>query len=148
MDSIRRDGKLIIRGTDLDGEVLSLARYHARQAGVDSDIHFQQLDMQDTRTKDRFGYLICNPPYGERLEDQQTVEKLYKEMGRVFRTLDSWSFYVLTTHRGFEKLIDRPADKRRKLYNGRIECQYYQFYGPRPPRRSAPQETASDPVET
>ena len=134
-DSLRHDIPLRIRGTDVDKEVLSLARYHASRAGLKGRIHWQQMPVSDLSSQDKFGIIICNPPYGQRLEDAATVEKLYREMGEVFRKLDTWSIYVLTAHRGFEKLFDRRADRRRKLYNGRIECQYYQFYGPRPPRR-------------
>ncbi|MFZ5633478.1 MAG: THUMP domain-containing class I SAM-dependent RNA methyltransferase [Bacillota bacterium] len=133
-DLARPRADLQIRGTDADGEVLSLARYHARQAGVEGHIHWQQMPVADLRTQKKYGYIICNPPYGQRLEELRAVEGLYREMGRVFRGLDTWSFYVLTTHHNFEKLFGRRADKKRKLYNGRIECHYYQFFGPRPPR--------------
>ena len=112
-----------------------MARYHAKEAGVEKHIHWQQMPLAEVRTKQKYGCVICNPPYGERLEEQNTVESLYREMGQVFRPLDTWSFYVLTAHQGFERIFGRKADKKRKLYNGRIECHYYQFYGPRPPRR-------------
>ena len=133
-DLIRRDLKLQLRGTDIDAEVLSLARYHARQAGVAEQISWQQAPLAELHTKQKYGYIICNPPYGERMEDMQGAERLYREMGQAFRPLDTWSFYVLTAHHGFEKLFGRRADKKRKLYNGRIECNYYQFFGPHPPR--------------
>ncbi len=113
--------------------MLSLARYHARQAGVAEQISWQQAPLAELQTKRKYGCIICNPPYGERMEDVQSAERLYREMGQVFRQLDTWSFYVLTAHRGFERLFGRHADKKRKLYNGRIECQYYQFFGPAPP---------------
>ncbi|OAT86100.1 hypothetical protein A6M21_04070 [Desulfotomaculum copahuensis] len=115
--------------------MLGLARYHARQAGVEEYIHWQQMPVAALQTKHQYGCIICNPPYGQRLADLQSVERLYREMGHVFRNLDTWSYYVLTAHHNFEKLFGRPADKKRKLYNGRIECTYYQFFGPRPPRR-------------
>ncbi|MEW6661086.1 MAG: THUMP domain-containing class I SAM-dependent RNA methyltransferase [Bacillota bacterium] len=137
LDLVRSDINLDIRGTDMDKEVLSMARYHARQAGVESHIHWQQMPLAEVRTKQKYGCVICNPPYGERLKERSTVEGLYREMGQVFRPLDTWSFYVLTAHQGFEKLFGRRADKKRKLYNGRIECHYYQYYGPKPPRREA-----------
>lgn len=132
-DMIRRNLQLQIRGTDIDPEVLSLARYHARQAGVAEQISWQQAAVSELHTKRKYGYIICNPPYGERMEDLQSAERLYREMGQVFRALDTWSSYVLTAHHGFERLFGRRADKKRKLYNGRIECNYYQFFGPRPP---------------
>ncbi|MHB1127876.1 MAG: THUMP domain-containing class I SAM-dependent RNA methyltransferase [Bacillota bacterium] len=134
------DQPLQIRGTDIDQEVLSQARYHARLAGVEKHIHWQQAPVAELRTQKKYGCIICNPPYGERMEERQTVERLYHEMGQVFKPLDTWSFYVLTAHPGFERLCGRRADKRRKLYNGRIECQFYQFYGPRPPRRAEDEE--------
>ncbi|MGS0764549.1 THUMP domain-containing class I SAM-dependent RNA methyltransferase [Syntrophomonas curvata] len=133
-DRIKREKKLSIRGTDIDKEVLSLARYHARQAGVEEHIHFQAMPVSAVSSHDKYGCIICNPPYGERLEDKATVEELYRQMGGVFRVLDSWSVYVLTAHQRFESLYGRTADRRRKLYNGRIQCCYYQFYGPRPPK--------------
>lgn len=133
-EMIKRDLKLDIAGYDLDPEAISLARYHARQAGVADQIHFQQRPLSELQTKKKYGYLICNPPYGERLEEQKAVEKLYKEMGKIFSQLDTWSSNVLVNNPNFEKLFGRKSDKNRKLYNGRIECHYYQFFGPRPPR--------------
>lgn len=136
----KTDCKLRIIGTDINENALSMARYHAREAGVENQIHFQRLPVSEVRTKSQYGYLICNPPYGERLGQDKEVEKLYKEMGQVFSSLDTWSYYVLTSYPNFEKIFGKPATKRRKLYNGRIECQYYQYIGPRPKRR--PQEQA------
>ena len=133
---ISRGTKLKIRGTDIDKEAVSMAGYHARLAGLEEGhIHWQQLPLTEIGAGRKYGCIICNPPYGERLEDEEEVKKLYREMGKVFRQLDSWSFYILTAHPGFEKLFGKRADKRRKLYNGRIECQYYQYFGPRPPRQ-------------
>ncbi len=134
-DLIRRDLKLKIIGTDIDSEVLSLARYHQKLAGLEGQIHFQQMPVSELRNSHKYGCIICNPPYGERLNDLEEAEKIYREMKEVFSTLDTWSFYVLTSYPGFERIFGRVADRRRKLYNGRIECQYYQFYGPRPPRK-------------
>ena len=134
-DSIRRDLKLKVMGTDIDGEVLSLARYHQKMAGLEGQIHFQQLPVSDLRNSHKYGCIICNPPYGERLSNPKDVERLYREMSSAFKALDTWSFYVITSYPGFEQVFGRRADRRRKLYNGRIECQYYQFYGPRPPKR-------------
>lgn len=140
-DLINRDMELKIRGTDIDGEVLGLARYHARQAGVEGKIHFQQMPVSNIQTKEKYGFLVCNPPYGQRLEDLRGVEKLYREMGSIFKkNLETWSFYVITSHKEFEQLFGRRADKKRKLYNGRIETHFYQFYGPKPPRREAKPE--------
>lgn len=125
---------LRVLGSDIDGEVLSLARYHVRQAGVEDKVFFQKLPVSELRSKQKYGCIICNPPYGERLGDRAQVERLYREMGGVFQSLDTWSYYVLTSHPDFERLFGRKADKKRKLYNGRIQCNYYQYFGPRPPR--------------
>ncbi|MGE5581383.1 MAG: THUMP domain-containing class I SAM-dependent RNA methyltransferase [Bacillota bacterium] len=134
-DAVRRDLKLKIIGTDIDAEVLSLARYHQKLAGLEGQIHFQQLPVAELRNSHKYGCIICNPPYGERLRNPKEVEGLYREMKRTFSALDTWSFYILTAYPGFENVFGRRAERRRKLYNGRIECQYYQFYGPRPPRK-------------
>ena len=133
-DLIVKDGELRIHGSDIDEEVMSLARYHARQAGVESDIHLQRMPMSDMRSRYKYGFIICNPPYGERLNELKDVERLYREMGQVFKAFETWSYYVITSHQGFEKLFGRKADKKRKLYNGRLQCNYYQFFGPPPPK--------------
>lgn len=137
-DLVERDRQLEIVGTDIDEKVLSLARYHAKVAGVEKQIHFQRLPLAEVRTKSKFGYMICNPPYGERIGEASEVEELYREMGQLAGVLDTWSYFIITSHPRFEELFGRRATKRRKLYNGRIECQYYQFLGPRPPRRKTP----------
>lgn len=135
-------GKLAfpIIATDRDDEVLSLARYHARRAGVESDIHFQQRDIADFSTRQEYGCIICNPPYGERSGDAQQAEAIYREMSRVFAGLGTWSIYVLTARPDFERLFDRRAARRRKLYNGRLACTYFQYPGPPPPRQSPGKE--------
>jgi len=132
MDLMRTDRELDLAGFDIDEDALGLARHHAREAGVENHIHFQRRPLLELQSKKRFGYIICNPPYGERLDDMPVVERLYREMGRVFKKLDSWSFFVLTNHSRFETLFGRKSDKNRKVYNGRIQCHYYQFFGPRP----------------
>jgi len=125
--------KEVLIATDRDAEVLSLARYHAREAGVDDLIHFQQRSFSDLKTTRRFGCLITNPPYGERMGEMAEVEQLYRSMAHVLEPLETWSFFVIADHPGFERLFGREATRRRKLYNGRIACTYYQFLGPRPP---------------
>ncbi|QDS98568.1 bifunctional 23S rRNA (guanine(2069)-N(7))-methyltransferase RlmK/23S rRNA (guanine(2445)-N(2))-methyltransferase RlmL [Adhaeretor mobilis] len=133
-----------IIGWDKNAEVLSLARYHAEQAGVAGDIHFQQAEFIDLTSKRDYGCLITNPPYGERMGWDDEIEALYESMPEVFRRLKTWSHYVLTSRSDFEKLLGQKADRRRKLFNAQIECTYYQFYGPRPPRDgSATPETSS-----
>jgi putative N6-adenine-specific DNA methylase len=126
-----------IIGMDCNARVLHSSRAHAQAAGVDADIHFQQGDIKQFNNSRQYGCLITNPPYGERLGDRQTAETLYREMSGRFQALDTWSLYILTSHPRFEHCYGRAADRRRKLYNGRIECCYYQYQGPRPPRRNA-----------
>jgi putative N6-adenine-specific DNA methylase len=127
--------KLRIHGTDIDEEVISLARHHAREAGVEEFIHLQKRAMEEIKSKYEHGIIITNPPYGERLSDEKEVEKLYKSMGKTFRELKDWSYYVITSYEKFEKYFGKKADKKRKLYNGRIECNYYQYFG-LPPKKS------------
>ncbi len=136
-DLARYDRKLEIIGTDIDDQVLKVARRNAAEAGVDEQIHFQRMAVSELRSKKKYGYIICNPPYGERLSERREVERLYREMGHVFRALDTWSYYVLTSDEAFEKHFGRLASKKRKLYNGNIKVDYYQFFGPRPPRPKA-----------
>lgn len=133
-DLAQYDRQLEIIGTDHDEEILKVARRNAREAGVEEQIHFQRMEMSELRSKRKYGYLICNPPYGERLSERREVERLYREMGETFARLDTWSFYVLTSHEEFERFFGRQASKKRKLYNGNIKVDYYQFFGPKPPR--------------
>ncbi|AKL97113.1 RNA methyltransferase YpsC [Clostridium aceticum] len=133
-DLANYDKSIRVYGSDIDAEVLSLARYHIGEAFLEEDVHIQKLDIRDLRSRFQYGCIICNPPYGERLGEKQEVEKLYKTMGKVFEGLDTWSHYIITSHPEFEKFFGKKADKKRKLYNGRIQCNYYQYYGPRPPK--------------
>lgn len=123
-----------IYGSDVDGEVLSLARYHIKEAFLEEDVHIQKLDVKDLASRFQYGCIVCNPPYGERLGERKEIEKLYKTMSKVFSQLDTWSYYIITSHPDFEDFFGKKADKKRKLYNGRIQCNYYQYYGPRPPK--------------
>jgi len=124
----------LIAGYDKEEDLVSMSIYHAKKAGVEDIIHFQQQDFKDFSTNRKYGYVITNPPYGLRLSDKSQVEKLYKMMGKKLLPLDTWSIYVLTAHEEFEKLFGKEASKRRKLYNGGIKVDYYQYYGPWPPR--------------
>ena len=135
-DEQSRDSSFKVLGSDVDGEVLKLARFHAEKAGVDDSVFYQKLPMEELRSSRKYGCIITNPPYGERMGDPGDMESLYKTMGSVFQSLDTWSYYILSPVSGFEKLFGRKADKRRKLYNGMIACQLYQYYGPRPPRKN------------
>ncbi len=120
-------------GYDIDGDALSLARYHAEQAGVAADVHWQQRPFAELRAKAEYGCIITNPPYGERMGNSAEIEELYRTFPLVLRRLPTWSHYILSARRDLEALVGQRADRRRKLYNGPIECTYYQFFGPRPP---------------
>lgn len=122
-----------IVATDLNAKSLELARHHAKHAGVVDDIHFQQLAFEDLSSSRDYGCVICNPPYGIRVGDERESIALHRRLPEVLRRLPTWSHYVLTARGDFEKLIGQQATRRRKLYNGRIECTYYQFLGPKPP---------------
>lgn len=137
LDAIRKDVNFRLLGYDIDGKVLRIARHNARLAGVDGYIDFHTQAFDKFSTKRKYGCIITNPPYGERLGDKKEAERLYAQMGRHFRPLDTWSLYVLSPYEGFERLFGRKADRKRKLYNGRIKVYYYQFFGPKPPGSSA-----------
>lgn len=124
-----------IQGYDIDGEIIKAARANAKMAGVDHLIHFQQRPVSELSHSKKYGFVITNPPYGERLEEKKNLPALYKEMGDAFRRLDSWSEYVITAYEDAEKYIGRKADKNRKIYNGMMKTYFYQFLGPRPPKR-------------
>ncbi len=133
-DAIDRERQVEIMGTDIDGEILKAARQNAERAGVLGDIHFQQMPVSEVRSSKHYGVLVTNPPYGERLGDRLAVTQLYQELAKTLRPLETWSFYILTAFPEFERAFGQRADRRRKLYNGDLLCQYYQYYGPRPPR--------------
>ncbi len=134
--SIEYDKELDIHGYDIDNRVIKIAINNAIEAGVDDCIHFQKRPVSELSSKKKYGYIVCNPPYGERLSQRDEVENLYKEMGRVFSKLDTWSYYVLTSHEEFQRCFGKKATKNRKLYNGRIKCYYYQYFGPKPPKKN------------
>ena len=134
-----------IQGYDIDGEVVRAARENARNAGVDHLIHFQQRPVSELRHPKKYGFVITNPPYGERLEDRKALPALYREIGQAFRGLDSWSEYIITSYEDAERYIGKKADKNRKIYNGMIKTYFYQYIGPKPPaRRPAPEGTGRD----
>ena len=123
-----KNNSLRILGHDIDKNILKVARENARLAGVADAIDFHELNFYDFTTKNKYGYLITNPPYGERLGDEEEVFKLNKRIGLVKRKLETWDFNVLTSASRFEKAFGRDADKNRKLYNGRILTRYYQYF--------------------
>lgn len=134
-DVMEPNAEVDIQGYDIDPEVLKAARENARLAEVDHMIHFQQRPVKDLRHPKKYGFIITNPPYGERLEDKEMLPKLYTEIGEAYRMLDSWSMYLITSYETAEKYIGRKADKNRKIYNGMLKTYYYQFLGPRPPKK-------------
>lgn len=124
-----------IQGYDADGGVLRTARQNSQAAGVDHLIHFQQREVRDMRHPKKYGFIITNPPYGERLEEKESLPGIYREFGEAFRGLDSWSAYMITSYDEAERYFGRKADKNRKIYNGMIRTYFYQFLGPKPPRQ-------------
>lgn len=126
-----------IQGYDIDGDVIKAARENAKQAGVDHLIHFQKRPLSELSHPKKYGFIITNPPYGERLEEKEDLPELYGQIGERYRALDAWSMYLITAYEDAEKYIGRKADKNRKIYNGMMKTYFYQFMGPRPPRRKA-----------
>ncbi len=132
--SLKRALPLEIYASDIDAETVEIARENAKIAGVDDAISFSVMPAQNFSSKTRYGSVICNPPYGERLGDIQECEKLYSEIGKTFSRLPDWSYYIIASNEKFEDFFGRKADKRRKLYNGMIKCNIYQYFGKRPPK--------------
>ncbi|HWI52797.1 MAG TPA: class I SAM-dependent RNA methyltransferase [Symbiobacteriaceae bacterium] len=128
-DVVDYDKKLEIIGSDVNTEVLELAAHHVRAAGLTKSVILRRQPVKDLKTESKYGYLITNPPYGERLGEREEVEFLYRELGRVCKGLPEWSVFVITAHKNFERFYGGRADKKRKLYNGRIECDLYQYHG-------------------
>ncbi|MDE5718886.1 MAG: class I SAM-dependent RNA methyltransferase [Lachnospiraceae bacterium] len=123
-----------IQGYDIDGEMVSIARANARLAGVEHLIHFQQRDVAQLSHAKKYGFILTNPPYGERLSEKETLHALYRTLGERYQALDAWSMYVITSYEQAENAIGRKADKNRKLYNGMIKTYFYQYMGPKPAR--------------
>lgn len=133
-DLANYDQPVEIYGHDIDHRMVSIAQENADEAGLGGIITFKQMQVKDFTTTKEYGVIVGNPPYGERLGEKKEVEKMYEDMGKAFSKLDTWSVYMLTSHKEFENLYGKPATKRRKLFNGFIETQYYQYWGKRPPR--------------
>ncbi len=123
-----------IQGYDVDDAMVSIARENARMAGVGHMIHFQRRGIDQLSHPKKYGFLITNPPYGERLEEKSALPALYRTLGERYRALDAWSLYVITAYENAEQDIGRKADKNRKIYNGMMKTYYYQFLGPKPPK--------------
>lgn len=134
-DMIDTTVKVDIQGYDIDGDVIKAARENAKRAGVEHMIHFQQRAVADLSHPKKYGFIITNPPYGERLEDKADLPELYTQIGQVYQRLDSWSMFLITSYAETEKYIGRKADKNRKIYNGMLKTYFYQFLGPKPPKK-------------
>lgn len=134
-DMIDTTVKVDIQGYDIDGDVIKAARENAKRAGVEHMIHFQQRAVADLSHPKKYGFIITNPPYGERLEDKADLPALYTQIGQAYQRLDSWSMFLITSYTETEKYIGRKADKNRKIYNGMLKTYFYQFLGPKPPKK-------------
>ena len=134
-DMVNTNIETDIQGYDLDGDVIKIARRNAENAGVANLIHFQQRDVAKLSHPKKYGFIITNPPYGERLEEKEALPAIYSALGRQFAQLDSWSAYVITSYQDIEKYFGRKADKNRKIYNGMLKTYFYSFLGPRPPKK-------------
>ena len=124
-----------IQGYDIDPQIVKAARENAKRAGVDGLIHFQQRPVHHLSHPKKYGFVITNPPYGERLEEKEDLPALYRDMGKAFAGLDGWSEYVITAYEDAERYIGKKAAKNRKIYNGMMKTYFYMFPGPKPPRR-------------
>ena len=134
-DMIDTTVKVDIQGYDIDGDVIKAARENAKRAGVEHMIHFQQRAVADLSHPKKYGFIITNPPYGERLEDKADLPEMYTQIGQAYQRLDSWSMFLITSYTETEKYIGRKADKNRKIYNGMLKTYFYQFLGPKPPKK-------------
>ena len=134
-DLIEEDVSMDIQGYDIDGKMIKAARQNAADAGVNHLIHLQRREVKDLRHPKKYGFVITNPPYGERLEEKEALPELYSQIGQVFAELDTWSKYIITSYEDAEKYIGKKATKNRKIYNGMLKTYYYQFLGPKPPKR-------------
>lgn len=127
-----RSTPLNILASDIDAEIITVAEQNARIACVDDAISFTCADATSFSSSERYGSIICNPPYGERLGDAKSCYELYSDVGKAFSKLPDWSYYILASDEDFEKHFGKTANKRRKIYNGMIKCNIYQYYGKRP----------------
>ncbi len=134
-DMVDLSVKTEISGYDVDEEMIAISKQNAKKAGVDKLIHFEVQDVAKLSHDGQYGFLITNPPYGERLEEKVNIPPLYKKIGERFKKLDTWSLYMITSYENAEENIGRKADKNRKIYNGMMKTYYYQFLGPKPPRK-------------
>jgi putative N6-adenine-specific DNA methylase len=134
-DLAKYDQPLDILGTDIDHRMIEISKENALEAGLGDLVKYKQMQVRDFHSDKQYGVIVGNPPYGERLGERKEVERMYEEMGRAFKQLDTWSVYVMTSHEGFEQFYGKQATKKRKLFNGFIKTDYYQYWGPRPPKK-------------
>lgn len=134
-DYVDMDVHTDIQGYDIDPEMVRISRENARLAGVEGLIHFQVRPMEQLSHSKKYGFIITNPPYGERIEEKKNLPALYRMLGEKFQNLDSWSMFLITSYEDAQKDIGRNADKNRKLYNGMLKTYFYQYLGPKPPKR-------------
>lgn len=134
-DNVIYGQKLRINAFDIDKNCISIARHHAENARVKDYIHFQQMDMREISSRYNYGVMFANPPYGERLLKEREIKVLYRDIAKMFNTLDNWSLYLITPYEDFEKVFGKKATKNRKLFNGNIECKLYQYMGKKPPKQ-------------
>ena len=137
-DLIKRDAELSIQGYDIDSEIIQAAMQNAKLAGVADKIHLQAKDVRELSSSKQYGFIITNPPYGERMEEKKDMPKLYETIGKAFNKLETWSYYIITGYEDAEKYIGRKADKNRKIYNGMLKSYLYEFMGPKPHRGQTP----------
>lgn len=135
-DKIDESKPFKIYGYDIDEQAINIARENAELAGVEDYIEFNVANAVDFKSDEEYGFIITNPPYGERLEDSDSVKMLYKELGYTFRKLKNWSYYLITSFEDFEREFGKDAERKRKLYNGMLKTNLYQYPGPRPPRNN------------
>jgi len=139
-DVCNKDIPLYIYGSDINGKVLDLARKNLKDTGLEGKVFIQKLPVKDVRSRFRYGHIITNPPYGHRLGSVEETEEIYRQLGEVFSSLSDWSLHIISPFPKPEKYLHRRWDKNRKLYNGRIQCHYYQFFGPKPPKEKDREE--------
>lgn len=132
---ILTDVETDIQGYDIDDKMVAISRENAKLAGVDSMIHFQRRSVEQLSHSKKYGFIITNPPYGERIEDKKNLPELYQMIGNRFKALDSWSMYLITAYEQAEASIGIKAAKNRKIYNGMMKTYFYQFPGPKPPKQ-------------
>ena len=135
MSAMVKDIDCDLQGYDIDPNAVRAAKENAKRAEVDHLIHFQARDVKDLSHSKKYGFIITNPPYGERIAEKEALPALYKTLGERFRALDDWSMYLITSYEKAEDMIGRKADKNRKIYNGMLKTYFYSFMGPKPPRR-------------